>query len=84
MAIGHTPNTAFLGGQITTDENGYIMVRPGTTETNIPGVFACGDAQDTRYRQAISAAGTGCMAAMDAEKYLEGVMVHDWSETLDK
>ncbi|AIQ61939.1 thioredoxin reductase [Paenibacillus stellifer] len=84
VAIGHTPNTAFLGGQITTDENGYIMVRPGTTETNIPGVFACGDVQDTRYRQAISAAGTGCMAAMDAEKYLEGVMVHDWSETLDK
>ncbi|AIQ10735.1 thioredoxin-disulfide reductase [Paenibacillus durus] len=84
VAIGHTPNTAFLGGQITTDANGYIVVRPGTTETNIPGVFACGDVQDTRYRQAISAAGSGCMAAMDAEKYLEGSMVHDWSETLDK
>ncbi|WP_151737730.1 thioredoxin-disulfide reductase [Paenibacillus tengchongensis] len=84
VAIGHTPNTAFLGGQITTDANGYIVVNPGTTETNIPGVFACGDVQDTRYRQAISAAGSGCMAAMDAEKYLEGSMVHDWSETLDK
>jgi len=83
VAIGHTPNTGFLGGQITTDTNGYIVVNPGTTETNIPGVFACGDVQDTRYRQAISAAGSGCMAAMDAEKYLEGTMVHDWSETLD-
>lgn len=84
VAIGHTPNTGFLAGQITTDAHGYIAVRPGTTETNIPGVFACGDVQDNRYRQAISAAGTGCMAAMDAEKYLEGTMVHDWSETLDK
>lgn len=84
IAIGHTPNTSFLGGQITTDANGYIVVTPGTTETNIPGIFACGDVQDTRYRQAISAAGTGCMAAMDAEKYLEGTMVHDWSESLDK
>ncbi|GAB6991891.1 thioredoxin-disulfide reductase [Paenibacillus pini] len=82
VAIGHTPNTKFLGNQITTDEVGYITVRPGTTETNIPGVFACGDVQDVRYRQAISAAGTGCMAAMDCEKYLEGSMVHDWSETL--
>ena len=84
VAIGHTPNTAFLEGQITTDEIGYIQVKPGTTETNIPGVFACGDVQDNRYRQAISAAGTGCMAAMDCEKFLEGDMVHDWSETLDK
>lgn len=84
VAIGHTPNTGFLGGQITTDDHGYIQVKPGTTETNIPGVFACGDVQDNRYRQAISAAGTGCMAAMDAEKFLEGSAVHDWSETLDK
>ncbi|MDO7908512.1 thioredoxin-disulfide reductase [Paenibacillus sp. JX-17] len=84
IAIGHTPNTGFLNGQITTDANGYIMVKPGTSETNIPGVFACGDVQDTRYRQAITAAGSGCMAAMDCEKFLEGSAVHDWSESLDK
>ncbi|WP_435923361.1 thioredoxin-disulfide reductase [Paenibacillus sp. DYY-L-2] len=84
VAIGHTPNTKFLGGAIETDDHGYIVVKPGTTETNIPGVFACGDVQDTRYRQAITAAGSGCMAAMDCEKYLEGSMVHDWSETLNE
>ncbi|AOZ92729.1 thioredoxin-disulfide reductase [Paenibacillus crassostreae] len=84
VAIGHTPNTKFLDNQITTDDVGYIVVKPGTTETNIPGVFACGDVQDTRYRQAISAAGSGCMAAMDAEKFIEGNMVHDWSESLGK
>ncbi|WP_410772510.1 thioredoxin-disulfide reductase [Fontibacillus sp. BL9] len=83
VAIGHTPNTKFLGDAIHTDDHGYIIVKPGTTETNIPGVFACGDVQDTRYRQAITAAGSGCMAAMDCEKYLEGSMVHDWSETLN-
>ena len=73
VAIGHHPNTAFLNGQITTDANGYIVTVPGTSETNIPGVFACGDVQDTRYRQAITAAGSGCMAAMDAEKYIESL-----------
>ena len=73
VAIGHHPNTAFLGGQITTNAEGYIMTNPGTSETNIPGVFACGDVQDTRYRQAITAAGSGCMAAMDAEKYIESL-----------
>lgn len=71
ITIGHTPNTGFLGGQIDTDEQGYIIVKPGTSETNIPGVYACGDVQDRNYRQAITAAGSGCMAALDCERFLE-------------
>ena len=75
VAIGHAPSTELFKGKLPVDDGGYMIVEPGTPKTAIPGVFACGDVMDHTYRQAVTAAGTGCMAALDAERFVSGLSI---------
>ena len=72
MAIGHNPNTEFLRGLVELDAQGYVLCKPGSTATNVAGLFAAGDVEDNKFRQAITSAGRGCQAALEAERYIEG------------